>query len=291
MGRHPTGRSARIAATYRKGISVTDSTGPGSSYFERVGAHRFVPTVHAGGAWADDEQHVSPLAGLVVHEIERVRAQQARPDLLMSRVSFDILGRIGFEEFDIRVDVVRPGRTVELVQATVDIGGRSVLAVRAWFLSAQGIAEVAGGEPEPLPAPESLPVWSLTSVWKGGYIASIDTRAVGEPRPGRAAAWVSTPMDLVAGENASDLASYIALVDTANGIAVRQDPADWMFPNMDLTIHLYRQPEGRWTGLDTGVTFGRTGQGLTSTVLHDVRGPVGCAQQILTVRPQPELQG
>ncbi|MGV9434069.1 thioesterase family protein, partial [Nocardia sp. NPDC003648] len=30
------------------------------------------------------------------------------------------------------------------------------------------------------------------------------------------------------------------------------------------------------------------GQGLTSTVLHDVRGPVGVAQQILTVRPQPQ---
>ncbi len=58
-----------------------------------------------------------------------------------------------------------------------------------------------------------------------------------------------------------------------------------MFPNVDLSIHLYRQPEGRWVGLDTGVVFGRDGQGLTSTVLHDMHGPVGQAQQILTVRP------
>jgi hypothetical protein len=60
-----------------------------------------------------------------------------------------------------------------------------------------------------------------------------------------------------------------------------------MFPNVDLGIHLHRQPAGRWTGLDTTVTFGPTGQGVTSTVLHDVAGPVGHAQQILTVRPLP----
>jgi hypothetical protein len=60
-----------------------------------------------------------------------------------------------------------------------------------------------------------------------------------------------------------------------------------MYPNVDLTVHLHRQPEGPWTGLDTTVTFGPTGQGLTSTVLHDLNGPVGHAQQILTVRPVP----
>ncbi|MER6984771.1 thioesterase family protein, partial [Streptomyces carpinensis] len=107
------------------------------------------------------------------------------------------------------------------------------------------------------------------------------------PQPGRTTAWVSTHLDLVAGQTAGPLASYIALVDTANGIAVRQPPTDWMFPNVDLTIHLHRRPEGRWTGLDTTVTFGPTGQGITATVLHDVTGPVGHAQQILTVRPQP----
>ena len=60
-----------------------------------------------------------------------------------------------------------------------------------------------------------------------------------------------------------------------------------MFPNVDLTIHLHRQPAGRWVGLDTTVVFGPTGQGITSTVLHDLAGPVGHAQQMLTVRPQP----
>ena len=58
-----------------------------------------------------------------------------------------------------------------------------------------------------------------------------------------------------------------------------------MFPNVDLTIHLHRQPTGDWVGLDTTVIFGTGGHGLTSTVLHDVLGPVGQASQTLTVRP------
>jgi hypothetical protein len=112
-------------------------------------------------------------------------------------------------------------------------------------------------------------------------------------RPGHASragrpAWVSTRLDLVAAEPSSLLASCIALVDTANGIAVRQPPTAWMFPDVDLTVHLHRRPEGRWTGPDATVTFSPTGQGLTSTVLHDISGPVGFAQQILTVRPMPD---
>ena len=265
---------------------MTDAVESKPSYFERLDAHRFKPTAHASGAWQSDEQHFSPLGGLVVHAIECVRASEQRPGLLLSRVSFDILGRIALDEFDIHVETTRPGRTIELMEATVVIGRRPVVRARAWFLAEQDTSGVAGGEPDPLQPPESLERWQMSSLWPGGYIASLDARTIGAPQPGRTTAWVSTPVELVAGESASPLASYIALVDTANGIAVRQEPTKWMFPNVDLSIHLYRQPEGRWTGLDTSVIFGSHGQGITSTALHDVAGPIGHAQQTLTVRPQ-----
>jgi hypothetical protein len=58
-----------------------------------------------------------------------------------------------------------------------------------------------------------------------------------------------------------------------------------MFPNVDLTVHLYRRPEGPWVGLDTSVAFGPTGLGLTASVLHDRLGELGRAEQSLTVRP------
>lgn len=258
------------------------------SYYTRLDRHRYKPTVHASGAWDPDEQHFSPLGGLVVHALDRQLAE--RPGgggLLLSRISYDILGRLALDACEIRVETVRPGRTVELLEATVRIADRTVVRARAWLLAAVDTSAVAGDPGEPLTPPERLAPRALSDLWPGGYIASLDIRPLAPPRPGRTTAWVSTPLSLLAGEPSSPLASYLALVDTANGIAVRQPPTVWMFPNVDLTVHLHRQPVGGWTGLDTTVTFGPTGQGLTSTVLHDVTGPVGHAQQILTVRPQP----
>ncbi|MFF1378908.1 thioesterase family protein [Streptomyces sp. NPDC058308] len=258
------------------------------SYFEPIDDHRYKPTSHAGGAWATDEYHFSPVGGLLVHAIERHLDARPATGLVLSRISFDILGRLALDECEIRVETIRPGRTIELVEAVALIAGRPVVRARAWLLASCDTGAVAGGDPERLPAPEGLTPWDMGAVWPGGYIASLDVRPVTPPRPGRGTAWISTPLDLVAGRSAGPLASYIALVDTANGIAARQSPTAWMFPNVDLTVHLHRQPEGGWTGLDTTVTFGPTGQGITSTVLHDVTGPVGHAQQMLTVRPMPK---
>ncbi|MFI5793465.1 thioesterase family protein [Streptomyces sp. NPDC051677] len=261
------------------------------SYYERIDEGEYKPTAHASGAWSTDEQHFSPLGGLIVHAVERHLASAAtRPDMLFSRFSFDILGRIALDKTRISVETIRPGRTIELVEAVVTIAGRAVVRARAWLLAPQDTSEVEGGAPAALPSPERLDRWAMSERWPGGYIESIDVRPVGEPRPGRATAWVSTPLTLVHGERSSALANYMALVDTANGIAVRQPPMRWMYPNIDMSVHLYRQPEGRWTGLDTTVVFGAAGLGVTSTVLHDVHGPVGYAQQALTVRSQPAAE-
>ncbi|MEV6107544.1 thioesterase family protein [Streptomyces sp. NPDC051940] len=265
---------------------MTTANNPRESYYERTGEHRYKPTAHAGGAWNADEQHFSPLAGLIAHELDRHLAQ--RPgNLVLTRISYDILGFLALDECEITVTTLRPGRTIELLEAVAVIGARPVVRARAWLMAPLDSSSVADSPVDPLPAPDALAPWAMDEEWDGGYVSSLDVRRTPPSRRGRTAAWVSARVDLVAGEPISPLASYVALVDTANGIAVQQDPTAWMFPNLDLTVHLHRQPQGPWTGLDTTVTFGPTGQGLTSSVLHDVHGPVGRAEQILTVRPLP----
>lgn len=259
------------------------------SYFERIDAHRYRPTQHASSAWEPDELHFSPLGGLIVHAIEQHAqhaAENASAVMLLGRISFDILGRLADDVCEVRVETIRPGRTIELVEAALAIRGRVAVRARAWLLGTIDTGAIAGGDGASLAAPDTLAPWPMTSVWPGGYIASLDVRPVAPPLPGRTAAWLSTEVELVAGDTVNPLASYVALVDTANGIAAREDPDRWIFPNVDLTIHLHRQPMGGWVGLDVGVAFGPTGQGVTSTVLHDLTGPVGHAQQILTVRPR-----
>ncbi|WP_153392953.1 thioesterase family protein [Ornithinicoccus halotolerans] len=256
------------------------------AYYVARGGDRYQPTIHAQGAWRDIEQHMAPVSGLLVHAIE---SHDPREDLQLGRVSFDILGIIHAEETTVETRTLRPGRTIELVEATASTQGRPVVRARAWRLARQDTSAVAALEDEPMPHPEEVPPWQdMEEVWSGGYISSLEFRAVPGRRPGRGRAWLRSPLGLVAGEACSETARFVGLVDTANGIATRQDPRRWLYPNTDLTIHLYRQPTAGWVGLDTSVTWGSSGVGVTSTVLHDVHGPVGRAQQVLTVRPMPE---
>jgi hypothetical protein len=130
--------------------------------------------------------------------------------------------------------------------------------------------------------------FDATGIWAGGFIRSIEALRAQGGVPGEGQVWVRTALPLLEGEPVSPVAAYLGLVDTANGMNVRLDPREWAFPNVDLTVHLHRTPlggPGRWIGLDTLVTVGAEGVGLTSTTLHDERGPVGRAEQILTVRP------
>ena len=250
------------------------------AYFVRDGEHTYLPTRHTGGAWSATEQHVSPLNGLVVHAVDRFVTERAErtgvtDGRAVSRLGVDVLGPVALVPCEVDVRVVRPGRTIELLEATVVAGGRAVLLARAWRLAGADTTAVEGGGPARVPGPDALPSWPMTSVWPGGYIASLDVRRSADSVPGRTTAWVSTPLPLVADEPVSPLASYVALVDTANGICVRQSPERWMFPNVDLTVHLHRQPVAGPVGLDTTVVFGPAGHGLTSTVLHDARRPGG----------------
>jgi hypothetical protein len=253
-------------------------------YFVRLDDGRLRPTALTGGAWSTSEQHISPMIGLILHEVDRFCAERGPDGLAVNRISVDILGVLGMEPFTVEVSVVRPGRTIELLEVVVTAAGRPAVRARIWRAVEQNTAVVAGGEVERLPSPDEWEPQELTEIWPGGYIRSIEARPIGAVKPGRGAAWIGSRAALVAGEPSSDLARLIGLVDTANGLCVRQSIDEWLFPNVDLTIHLFRQPAGDWLGLDTTVVFGQAGHGVTSSVLHDEAGHFGYAQQALTIR-------
>jgi hypothetical protein len=250
------------------------------SCYVRLSEDRLVSTVHSQGAWQPGEQHLAPAAGIVLAEIER----RLPSDKIVSRVTFDVLGVIHSGEFTIDVEVIRPGRTIELVEAHMRHGDRTSITARAWRLLASDTEEIAGDEFPRLLSPEDTPELRFSDRWGGGYIASLDGRQRSDAYPGRAQSWVRSPYPLVDGEIDPPTAAFVRYVDTANGLAVREDPKTTFFPNVDLTIHLTRVPEAGWVGFDTRVAFGPTGLGETTSVLSDINGPIGTAAQSLTVR-------
>lgn len=259
-----------------------DATTP--AFYRRVDDNVFLPTLQTQGAWRTDEQHMAPVSGLLSHAID---GHEPRDDLQLGRITFDVLGVIPARQSRVEVRTVRPGRTIELVEASLSVDDRVAVLARAWRLAAHDSAAVAGVELDGIPGPDELEPWEGSGTWSGGYIKGLEFRVDPRRRPGRAIAWIRTPNALIAGESCSTTTDLVRLVDTANGIAVRASPRDWMFPNVDLSIHLFREPVRGWVGFDTRVSMGPTGLGLTSTTLHDERGPVGRAEQVLTVRRLP----
>lgn len=227
---------------------------------------------------------MAPVSGLLAHALETC---SPRHDLAVSRVVFDILGSIPDGEVEVDARVVRPGRTIELVEAEMTVNSRTVVRATAWRLAVSDTTSIAGTHLASIPGPDIATPFDITAIWPGGFIRSVETRVVGEPEPGRSTVWIRPLVDLVAGRPFSSLARTFGMIDTANGVAVRARPDEVLFPNTDLTVHLFRQPTGDWLGLDTDVSFGPDGIGLTASALHDERGPIGRAAQTLTLRRQP----
>lgn len=253
------------------------------AFYVRRDAHRFVSTLHAQGAWQPGEQHLAPASGLVLAEVER----RLPSDKLVSRASFDVLGVIHSGEFTIGVEVVRPGRSIELVEASMRHGDRTSIRARVWRLAASDTTPVRGIEWPSMPPPEAMRPLAFSSIWEGGYIQSLEARQADDVRPGRGRSWIRTRFPLVHCEADPPVAGFLKLVDTANGLVVREHPGSVFFANVDLTVHFLREPEAGWVGFDTRVNFGPTGLGETFSVLSDSLGPVGTAAQSLTVRVKP----
>lgn len=250
------------------------------AFYVRAGERRFISTLHSQGAWQPGEQHLAPASGLVLAEVER----RLPSDKLVSRASFDVLGVIHSGEFTIDVEMVRPGRTIELVEASMRHGGQTSIRARVWRVVSTDTTRVQGIEWARLPPPDAMRPLAFSSIWAGGFIGSLEARQDADARPGRGRSWIRTRCPLVEGEADPPVAGFLKLVDTANGLVVREHPGSVFFANVDLTVHLVRQPEAGWVGFDTRVNFGPTGLGETFSVLSDSRGPVGTAAQSLTVR-------
>lgn len=258
----------------------------GDFFYEDLGSGRYRSTVHAQGAWNPHEQHMAPATGIIVHELEKF---QPRDDMRMARVSLDIHGIIHGGEFHIETRMIRPGRTIELIEAELIAHGRTSIVARAWRLKTGDSSSVHAIEDAAVAHPEDLPEWTGMSPWPGGYIEGLDFRVEDGHRAGRGTVWLRNGFEMVSSGPTSALVRLLGMVDTANGVAPRvaPGPGSWMFPNLDLQIHMHRAPAGDWLGLEAQQTYGDDGIGLTSAVLHDVNGPFGRSEQILTVRPLP----
>ena len=98
--------------------------------------------------------------------------------------------------------------------------------------------------------------------------------------------WMRMRHHLLPGRPASPLARLAGTADFGNGVGAALPFSDYLFINADLTIHLHRQPQGEWIGIDARTLLQESAIGLAESVLHDEEGPVGRGFQAIVVAPR-----
>lgn len=259
----------------------------GGAFYEPLGGGRYRSTGHTAGPWSATSQHLGPPSALLVRELERC---SPREDMRLARVTVEVLGPVPVAELEVAAHVERPGRSVELLSAELSVQGRTAVHARAWRVVRSDTRAVAGSLEGRLQPPEQARPMPIPDGWGRGYLDAVEWRALrgGFHETGAATVWTRSLVDLVDGEPTADLERLFVVADSASGVSGRLDIRRWLFINAELTVHVYRYPVGEWTALDATTAIGPDGVGVTTSVLHDLDGPVGSTAQALLIRPRAD---
>ncbi len=252
------------------------------------GRDRFAPTDLARGPWDPDAQHGGAPAALIARAIERVESL-APMDVV--RITYELLRPVPLAPLALGTRVLRDGKRVQLVEASLRTGEQEVMRATALRIRRAPVAAPAqadGAPPHGGPAggallepPAERPVSFAWSAMEIRFVAGSFWEV------GPAFAWFRLRHPLVAGEQPSPLQRLAAAGDFGNGIAAAVSWATHVFINPDLTLYVERLPEGEWVGLDAATRLGGAGVGVSDSLLYDERGRVGRAQQGLYVSERP----
>ena len=222
---------------------------------------------------------------------------------MVGRITYEILRPVPIARLWVEAAVARPGRSVELIEASLRDEHEELVRARAWRLRRSDVdldgeleweddgsaAVLRRGEAPPGPdRTEPFDAGFFPTGKSVGYHTAVEYRFVAGAfmRPGPATAWLRMLHPLVSGEEPSPLQRVAIAADSGNGISSPLDFRRFVFINVDLTIHLGRLPQGEWICLDSTTIPDAAGIGITDTALYDEAGALGRAAQTLLVEPR-----
>ena len=260
---------------------------------------RFVSSELTRGPWDPDSQHAGPPTALIARELECTPAAIA-PDASwqFGRITFEILRPVPIAPLTVSTEVVRPGRSVELLAATLaGEEGEPLIRATAWRVVRAAVELPFGlaGEDAGSPARPSSPLappadGSPESSSKPGRTTATTRRWSTDFSPGAFSSRARQPCGCGCESRWSPASSrrplqrVLTAADSGNGVSAALDWSRFLFINVDLSVHLHRMPATEWVCLDAITVPEPTGIGLADTALHDERGPIGRALQTLRRR-------
>jgi hypothetical protein len=253
-----------------------------------LGDGAFRATRLTGGPWNPEHQHAGPPSALIARAIERAALSEGLTHLARLTVSLMRPAPVG----ECRIEVARDyvGRSAGHYSGRLLAEGKEVARLVALMQREEDLPVPEGAPGHPPPAPPKPPgqcpaVTMNFADGSFGYAELVETRvAAGHMFKGPCAAWFRMKYPLVAGERPSPYQRVAVAADSGSGIGASLDFFKYLFINCDLTINLFRRPEGEWICLDSRSLIGANGCGLAESALYDERGMIGRATQSLAVR-------
>jgi hypothetical protein len=199
------------------------------------------------------------------------------------RMSVELLRPVPMQPIELRARTLRPGKKVQLVEASVLAGETEVVRATALRIRLADVEFADAPDDRLTPGPSSKlrehfeNVGGLNFGW--AMDMSVAKGEVGVPGP--AAVWFRLAVPIVAGEQPTPLMRVAAAADFGNGISGAVTWDRHLFINPDLTFYLHRLPAGEWVGLDARTWPTHEGVGIADAALYDERGRIGRAVQAL----------
>lgn len=257
------------------------------AFYLPLGDGRFEPTESTIGPWAPGTQHGGPPGALLMHALSTYPSEFG---LQIGRITIEILGPVPVGTCEVRVERARAGKRIELLRAQYSTGGKVCMVAHAW--RTERIPGIAPAIPDGF-VPPLMPPQATEGFFQGityfPYGHALEWRFVegGFDHLGPATVWARARIPLIAGQEITGLESLILMIDSANGVSAELDIRTWSFVPVDLSVGIYRAPQGPWVGMSARSVVQADGIGQTMTTAFDCNGAVGHSMQTLFVRPQP----
>lgn len=253
-------------------------------FLYRVEHDTAFPTEYTAGPWSNELQHGGAPTALISWAAERVAT---REPMQVVRITVDLLRPVPIAPLQLRTEVVREGRKIQLCAVTllhedVAVVRATVLKIRRTELE---LPPTAVEEKVTLPGPDAGEPADVPPGNPNAFIRGLTLRVVqGDFRkPGPAAIWFRVERPLFEDQPLTPLQRAAMIGDFCNGVSTVLEWGKWTFINGDLTISLARLPVGEWILLDAQTWLGDGGSGIAFAKLGDSRGYFGRAVQSLVI--------
>lgn len=255
----------------------------GAALYERDG-DSYIPTVYCQGPWDPNSQFGGSPAALVATLVERM---PSLAPMQLARLTTDLLRPIPMSPLTADVRVVREGKRIQVVAASLMAGGVEVarstaLRLRRTDLEVDGLPDGRYPNPAPTsPRPTDEDMYPAPHAHGSRrameYLFEEFGGHYSDP------SWVRLRVDVIAGDAPAPVASVAYLADTASGIGTRRRelPVTWV--NADVAVNIVREPSAEWLSLDGRGWVARSGSGQVQATVYDTEGVVATVSMVRLV--------